>query len=214
MLTRSISRQSRLSPRQQHGVGLIELMIALVIGLAVSGAIIAFVAATLQNNAVTIQSTRLNQELRALTELVVRDLRRARAMQDPFANIGSSCSSNPTATNACANLALLQSVDSPSAGCVIYAYQGASGGDFRSLRREVNGGVGRIVLARGTAAQTCTSAGTVLSSPNINVTAFDVTEVGNNQLNIEIAGSVVGVAGSVEQRYRASVHIRSGGVGV
>ena len=72
---------------RQRGVSLIEMMIALVAGLVVSGAALALVLATMKSNSETIKATRLTQELRATADVIARDLRRARSVTDPIANV-------------------------------------------------------------------------------------------------------------------------------
>ena len=63
--------------RSMGGFSLIELMVALVVGLVVSGAVLAFTLASMKSNSEYILSTRLTQELRNSMDLVTRDLRRA-----------------------------------------------------------------------------------------------------------------------------------------
>ena len=70
--------------RRSSGVGLVELMVALVVGLVVVGAVLALVVAIMKSNRETLQSTRLNQELRATLALIANDLRRARSVADPL----------------------------------------------------------------------------------------------------------------------------------
>lgn len=70
----SVNARNGLAMR---GFSLIELMIALVVGLVVSGAVLAFTLASMKSNSEYILSTRLTQELRNSMDLVTRDLRRA-----------------------------------------------------------------------------------------------------------------------------------------
>jgi Tfp pilus assembly protein PilW len=201
-----------LTHHRQAGFNLVELMISLVLGLLVSLAIIAFIGSAIRSNAQTVGATRLTQELRALTELIARDIRRARSVQDPIANLGTACSGDASATNACAGLALLRSVDLSTAGCIRYGYQGAAAGNFRVVRRAVTGTRGEIVMTRGGATVTCDSAGTRISSNLVDITDFVVTGVGTNQVDIQLEGRLAGNPDSVAQRYRTSVFVRSGGI--
>lgn len=201
-----------LNHSRQQGFSLVELMVALVIGLLVSLAIVAFISSAIRSNAQTVSATRLTQELRALTELIARDIRRARSVQDPIANLGTACSSDSTAANPCANLALLQSIDLSEAGCIRYGYQGAAAGDYRVIRRSLAGTRGQIEMVRGGATVDCDSAGTTVSSNQVDITDFVVAGVGANQVNIEVEGRLAGNPDSVAQRYRTSVFVRSGGI--
>ncbi|HET6602740.1 MAG TPA: prepilin-type N-terminal cleavage/methylation domain-containing protein, partial [Xanthomonadaceae bacterium] len=65
------------SRQRQGGFSIVEAMVALVAGLIVIGAVLAFTVATVQSNTENVQATRLAQELRALMNLVARDVRRA-----------------------------------------------------------------------------------------------------------------------------------------
>lgn len=148
--------------RPARGFSLIELMVASVIGLIVIGAVTALVLSMMRSNRQTLQSTRLNQELRATLAVIANDLKRARSVDDPFT----------TATAAVGNP--YEVVDSATAGCVRYAYAGGPGGDWRSIRRDTTSQ--RIVLSAGAAAAnaTCATTGTALGSNQILITALDI----------------------------------------
>jgi prepilin-type N-terminal cleavage/methylation domain-containing protein len=75
MRTRKAPRINRAA--RQSGFSLIELMIALVAGLIVSAALVAFTMSSFRSNGEYVLSTRLTQELRNSLDLVMRDLRRA-----------------------------------------------------------------------------------------------------------------------------------------
>jgi prepilin-type N-terminal cleavage/methylation domain-containing protein len=63
--------------KQQRGMTLIELMVAMVISLIASTAMILLMANTVGSSTQTIQMTRLTQEMRTAMQLITRDLRRA-----------------------------------------------------------------------------------------------------------------------------------------
>ena len=63
--------------RECQGFSLVEMMVALVAGLIVSAAVIAFLLSSMKSNGEYVQSTRLTQELRNTLDLVSRDLVRA-----------------------------------------------------------------------------------------------------------------------------------------
>jgi type II secretory pathway pseudopilin PulG len=63
--------------RFQVGFSIIELMVSLVAGLIVSGAVLAFTVSSLQANTEYVKSTRLTQNLREVIDYASRELRRA-----------------------------------------------------------------------------------------------------------------------------------------
>jgi prepilin peptidase dependent protein B len=63
--------------KKQNGITLIELMIAMAIGLIVTAAVIALFISVLSANTTNLNEIRLNQELRAVMSLMTRDVRRA-----------------------------------------------------------------------------------------------------------------------------------------
>ena len=75
MRTRNVPRFSHA--RRATGFSLVELMVALVAGLIVSAALVAFTMSSFRSNGEYVLSTRLTQELRNSLDLVMRDLRRA-----------------------------------------------------------------------------------------------------------------------------------------
>jgi prepilin-type N-terminal cleavage/methylation domain-containing protein len=136
-------------PSRKHaGFSLVELMVALVAGLLVSGAAVAFLLSSMKSNGEYVVSTRLTQELRNTLELVTRDLRRAgynnNALDylrpghvNPFSSVFVKDASPTGAGN--------EDLD----GCIIYAYDSAfngtngigvlnlAGGEVRGIRRVV-----------------------------------------------------------------------------
>jgi len=60
-----------------NGLTLIELLIAMVLGIIVLGTVITVFATTVRYNSDNLQMIRLNQELRGVMSLISRDLRRA-----------------------------------------------------------------------------------------------------------------------------------------
>lgn len=117
--------------RKQQGFSLIELMVALVAGLIVIGAVLAFTMSTLRAYSDNIRSTRLTQDLRSGMNVVQRELRRAGF--DGVATTRVLTDTNPS------NFTEL----SISGECVIYRYDRSLGGaggmpqgaEIRGIRR-------------------------------------------------------------------------------
>jgi len=162
--------------RKHAGFSLVELMIALVAGLLVSGATVAFLMSSMKSNGEYVVSTRLTQELRNTMDLVTRDLRRAGFNNDYISYM--------TPGNVNAFGAVYVKDDSPTGsgnedvdGCVIYAYDsGATGnlgtlslaaGEVHGIRRVVatmpdgsTVGVLEYAQSAGTARPNCTTEAT------------------------------------------------------
>lgn len=200
---------------RNDGFSLVELMVAMVLGLIVGGAVITFIAATLQVNAETLQSTRLNQELRTLSQVLIREIRRARFAQDPIADIGSGCSSSGTCS-----VAAVSNIDTATAGCIVFGYQGSSFGDHRVIRLVESGGKGGILFSRAATPLDCDATGTVISSAVIDITQLsfksctrDVSGVPvavDGCIEIELAGRLAEGSNDAIKHFRTTTSVRSG----
>lgn len=186
------------SCQSQRGFSLIELMIALVVGLVVSGAAVALVAAISKSNSDTVRSTRLTQELRATAEVIARDLRRARSVTDPIANV----STDTTFLAACNH------IDIGTAGCVKYAYDCAanSANALTGATFDAIGLVGNKVYLKqsNAAAPACpTAADQLISSSAVNITTMTFTGVGTPDANNDYGAYIITLAGQLS--YQPSV---------
>jgi prepilin-type N-terminal cleavage/methylation domain-containing protein len=123
---------SRIMPHggaaPSSGFTLVEMMVALVAGLIVSAAVIAFALSSMKSNGEYVQSTRLTQELRNTLDLVTRDLSRAGyndnslkfvslPSDSPFAPVFVK-DVTPFVTSGTSSTYANADVD----GCVLYAY--------------------------------------------------------------------------------------------
>jgi type II secretory pathway component PulJ len=143
---------------------LVELMVALVVGLIVVGAVLALVVSIMKSNRQTLQSTRLNQELRATLAVIGNDLRRARSVTDPLTT-AKATGGNP-----------YKAVSTATAGCIRYAYDGALNGPWHVIRRDTASTPNRVVLVAGNSAVNCTTAGgTPFGSRQVEITALTFT---------------------------------------
>ncbi len=85
---------------RNRGFTLIELMVALVLGLVVIGGVMGVFISTYQANAQNIKAVRLNEEMRAVMSMITRDVRRAGGRDfDWNATVNWYVSANPLATN-------------------------------------------------------------------------------------------------------------------
>ena len=202
---------------KQRGFTMIELMVAVVVGLVVSGAAVLLVASIVKSNSETLRATRLTQELRATTEVIARDLRRARSVSDPITNVDLASASQITGCNA---------INTATAGCVQIGYDcdTTTTGVFRTF-----GLVGNSVkLVTGTASLVAcptTSTGITISSPAVKITGLTFSpatsnDTGDTDYTITVAGQLVyqpAVSNSVtlatlSRSYTQHVRIRAAAV--
>ena len=140
---------------RNRGFTLIELMVALVLGLVVIGGVMGVFISTYQANAQNIKSVRLNEEMRAVMSLMTRDIRRAGGRgrtltwgptaPNPFANdsnwvVSANSSVSATNPNSCARFAYDTnwngSVNSPSD---LFGYRLRSIGNTRFIESRQTG---------------------------------------------------------------------------
>lgn len=163
------------SPRQT-GFTLIELMIAMVLGLLVIGAAISLAVSLMRTNNETIRATRLTQELRALADVVTAEARRARSIKDPLANVGVGAAAFTTCN------AIYPAVADGTQQCLRFAYDcNPVDGTGTFVAFNMTGGN----LKRGIGA-TCASADKQLNSDSIVIDTanFSTTSSGAVQMTL------------------------------
>lgn len=122
----------RTRAQSMHGFSLIELMVALVVGLVVSGAVLAFTLASMKSNSEYILSARLTEELRNSMDLVTRDLRRAGYDEDSLKYVATGNATPFSRMQLCNDSGACSTVTTPATGsitCAIYAYDRTGGTD-------------------------------------------------------------------------------------
>lgn len=168
-----VAKQMQSSPvpnMRVRGFSLIELMIALVAGLIVSGAVLAFTVSSLRANSEFVRSTRLTTELRNSLSLIVEDLRRAGYDENALSYV-----SRPAGFTGFSPFSTIELVNAGAAnGCIVYAYDrlpanpgqiDRTNGEIRAFRRAVrtlNGqevGVIEFAESFGTTTPSCTANG-------------------------------------------------------
>jgi prepilin-type N-terminal cleavage/methylation domain-containing protein len=171
----------RIAASKASGFTLIELMIAMVLGLIVMGAVIALVMSMIRSNNQTIQSTRLTQELRATAAVITSELQRAGSAGNPF---------NVTAATG------LGTVGTGTAGCITYTYSDIAG---TTVNRAISLNGGAVYL--GTTA--CGTSGVKLSSGSVNITALTFVRAGR-RITVTLTGQKPGDA-TISRSYSQSV---------
>ncbi len=102
--------------RKKHqGFTLIELMIAMVIGLIVVAATITIYVITIRGSADTLKSAHLNQDIGVVTTLMINDIRRAGYWGG--AVVGADSGDNPFTVEDQTDIAINATAD-----CIVYSY--------------------------------------------------------------------------------------------
>ena len=161
------------SRSRQAGLTLIELMIAMVIGLIVVAATTTLVVSLMRSNSESVRATRLSQELRAMADIASMELRRSRSLVDPLANVGTGGAAFTDCN------AITPNADN---SCVVFAYAcnpNNGEGEFRAIRHQGD----NLIFAEGTTAVACDAPGTQLNS---------------NELVVDDASFVATAAGAIE----------------
>ncbi len=127
--------------KKQAGFTLIEIMVALTVGLIVVSATIAVYIATIRSSADTVRSTRLNHDLDSVIALISNDLRRAGYWGGAIG--GSDATENPytvisggttTANFAPTNVTVMNFTDDDGTvrtnGCILYSYDADGDGHY------------------------------------------------------------------------------------
>lgn len=165
--------------RAQAGVTLIELMVAMVIGLIVIGAAIALVVSLMKSNNDSIRSMRLSQEMRAVSDIVTMEVRRARSLVDPLANVGQGATAFITCN------AITPSADGK---CLTFGYgcDPATGfGSFRAIRQTGS----NLLFAEATTALDCASAGGLrLNSDDLVIDSLNFTQTPEGAIQLSLEG--------------------------
>lgn len=153
----------------QRGFSLIELLVGLVVGLIVVGAVTSFTVTMLRSNTQNIQSSRLTQDLRTAMSLVSREVRRAGYDAAAVSRLGVP--SRAGLPSALSDYVTLQA----SNGCITYQYNRSAGNQFRAIRLRN----GTLEMATSASAINGCNSGTwaPVSDPDVvNIQAMDVAE--------------------------------------
>ena len=107
----------KITRKQQAGVTLVELMIGLLVGLIVVAAGTNIFSTSIRGQTDNINLIRLNQDMRAMMDIMARDIRRAGFVtSDPEANL-TSLRNNPFFNGVFTDIAVQD-----EGACIVYAY--------------------------------------------------------------------------------------------
>lgn len=184
------------SNRTQIGFGLIELMVAITIGLIVIGGITSLVVATLRTNTDQYQMTRLTQDLRASMTLITRELKRAGYDEDAIYDFGRGSHTSNNFEDVrlfdddnTTELFVEDGIASSGSGgnpatCVIYGWDAdgdgaGDAGEYRGFRLDAANGTLEAKTSGAEADADCNAGNwEALTDPNlIQVDQFEITTV-------------------------------------
>lgn len=161
---------------RQTGFTLIELMIAMVLGLLVVGATIALAVSLMRSNNETVRATRLTQELRGLADVLTAEARRARGIKDPLANVGVGAAAFTTCN------AIYPAVADGTKQCLLFAYDcNPVDGSGTFVAFNMTGGN----LKRGIGT-TCASADKQLNSAGIVISTANFSSTANGSVKMTL----------------------------
>jgi len=107
--------------KEQKGFSLIELMLAMVLGLIVIGGVLSIYISTIKSSSDVVKSTRLNYDLDSAMQFMVNDIRRDGYWGGAVA--GSVASKNPFG-----GIQIGKKTGEADSGCILYTYDADSSG--------------------------------------------------------------------------------------
>lgn len=165
----------RAPARRQRGLSIVELMVGVTIGLLVVAASALLVSGQLTENRRLLLETQLQQDLRATTDIVVRDLRRAGFWSDaPISGPWSTENANPQ----CNRYATV----TPGSSSVVYRYY-RNAGSNSALGIKLQDGVLKSAIQGPSTVDpsTCTQSAVpqtwqeLTDSRTLRITRFDIS---------------------------------------
>jgi prepilin-type N-terminal cleavage/methylation domain-containing protein len=140
-----------------QGFSLIELMVSMLIGMIVAAGAVTLIVAINDSNSQTIKSTRLTQEMRALSAVIADDVKRTRRVGDPISVIAQGTTNSCLTKTPAQPCYPITPTSGNSASCLTYGYSltdttpgsstfGLSEYVYRSVRLVTTSGVGSVVM--------------------------------------------------------------------
>jgi type II secretory pathway component PulJ len=223
-----------MSPLKPHqaGLTLVELLVSLVLGIVVGGAVLYVFVGTVSTHNDTSTLTQLEEELSAVMNLMVRDIRRAGYSSGGIAYAVAGSTStvfpNPFADALEVDDVSVKGAAGPLSGdCILYSYDEDADGVLDSPAEEFGWRLNGGAIERRQAGAACGPGGwqdvTWTQYANITGLTFDVlpttvgvslrdrdVEVQTNEVNIRLTGqATLRGGGNVSRTLEESVRIRN-----
>lgn len=124
------------TPRRQSGMSLIELMITIMLGMIVMAGVFALFGMSIRSSTDMVRSARLNQDMTAVTAIMLGDLKRAGYNQN---NSGTAIFYGPSDSDPATEFADTADLTIVNDSCILYSYDrdknGAlEDGEFRGFK--------------------------------------------------------------------------------
>lgn len=188
-----LNRQTRRP--ECGGFTLVEMMVAMALGLIVIASVLAFIFSLIRANSSTVLDTRLNQELRATMAVISAELTRARSIQDPISAVsqaGAIDYDNNGQPGQQVDIDFPKITVENSGSCVRYAYHDGVAVRFRAIYLQGN----KIGMDTGTtlAAATCGGGTALNTADGVNITGllfeYDPGATGKRRFSISLSGEL------------------------
>lgn len=201
-----LSGKTKLTRQHQAGFTLVEMMIAVALGLIVVLAAVGFVVSVAKANSENIRATRLTQQLRSITEVMTREIRRSRYVSDPISLIGSGGANNRDSITV---------TDNGNSDCIVFGYDEPPDppAPAVTVSRSIRLAGNNILLNPNATA--CTG-GNPLNSVDVRITQLNFVLSGS-QVDIVVSGALADAPtgsnlAAVTRTFRQTVYVRSGQV--
>lgn len=192
------------SIKHQAGLTIVELMVGVLVGIIILAGVLNVFIATVSSSNESLQSARLNQELRAIMTIMVDDIRRAgywgsasNSTSNPFANPSANTSLQVRDTAASGN------IEATSGPCIVFVYdatfRGGTAGtvdaseDYFGYRWEGTSSDGidmRKTSASGTVDDCTNGSWEAITSPDITITALSFSTANTQCFNTSVSDGV------------------------
>lgn len=185
-----------LTLHNQQGFSLLEVLIAMVIGLIILSAALGMLVSMLKADSENIKTIQLNQELRGAMSLMIRDIRRAGANQNAAADATASPPSNPFSVSGSTRLTIASNPQGDANSCIVYSYDSNETSELYGFRLD---STNHTVETRSDGAACNAGGWDDLTDNNlVNITGLSfadttVVQAGINirQINITLSGFLV-----------------------
>lgn len=180
---------------QCSGFTLVEMMVAMALGLIVIASVLAFIFSLIRANSSTVLDTRLNQELRATMAVISGELTRARSIQDPISAVsqaGAIDYDNNGQAGQQTDIDFPKITVENSGSCIRYAYHDGVAVRFRAIYLQGS----KVGMDTGnTLADATCGGGTALNTADgVNITdlvfEYDPGVTGKRRLSISLSGEL------------------------